>query len=90
MEANEILNEELIEDVVDVVELPPTESNCVVEKIVIGVVGVLAVAGVTMLYKKHKNKTDDDNDCKKRRFTLIKNRDEEPVDELDSKKTEEE
>lgn len=88
MEANEILNEELMNDV-EVAELLP-ETNNVAVKVAIGV-GVIVIAGVaTMLYKKHKNKAEDGEDCKKRRFTLLKKDDEEQVDEvLDSEEAKE-
>ena len=84
MEANEILNNEELIDVTDeVIKTPPVESNSVVGKLVVGI-GVLGVAGVAvLLYKKHKNKTNDNDDCdNKRRFTLLKSKDENDEDEL--------
>ena len=85
MEANEILNNEELIDVTDeVIKTPPVESNSVVGKLVVGI-GVLGVAGVAvLLYKKHKNKTNDNDDCdNKRRFTLLKSKDENDEDELE-------
>ena len=85
MEANEILNNEELIDVTDeVIKTPPVESNSVVGKLVVGI-GVLGVAGVAvLLYKKHKNKINDNDDCNnKRRFTLLKSKDENDEDELE-------
>ena len=89
MEANEILNNEELMNDVEVVESLP-ETNNVAVKVAIGV-GVIVIAGVAnMLYKKHKNKAEDGEDCKKRRFTLLKKDDEEQVDEvLDSEEAKE-
>ena len=81
MEANEILNnEELINDV-EVIDLP--ETNNVAVKAAIGV-GAIIAAGVltTVLYKKHKNKAEDGDDCKKRKFTLLKGKNNESDEEL--------
>lgn len=81
MEANEILNnEELINDV-EVIDLP--ETNNVAVKMAIGV-GAIIAAGVltTVLYKKHKNKAEDGDDCKKRKFTLLKGKNNESDEEL--------
>lgn len=95
MEANEILNNEELIDVTDeVIKTPPVESNSVVGKLVVGI-GVLGVAGVAvLLYKKHKNKTNDNDDCdNKRRFTLLKSKDEndnDGLEELDPDEYEEE
>ena len=86
MEANEILNNEELIDVTDeVIKTPPVESNSVVGKLVVGI-GVLGVAGAAvLLYKKHKNKTNDNDDCdNKRRFTLLKSKDENDEDELEA------
>ena len=85
MEANnDFLNEELIDVTDEVIKTPPVESNSVVGKLVVGI-GVLGVAGVAvLLYKKHKNKTNDNDDCdNKRRFTLLKSKDENDEDELE-------
>ena len=85
MEANnDFLNEELIDVTDEVIKTPPVESNSVVGKLVVGI-GVLGVAGVAvLLYKKHKNKTNDNDDCdNKRRFTLLKSKDENYEDELE-------
>ena len=85
MEANnDFLNEELIDVTDEVIKTPPVESNSVVGKLVVGI-GVLGVAGVAvLLYKKHKNKTNDNDDCdNKRRFTLLKSKDENDEDKLE-------
>ena len=81
MEANEILNnEELINDVEVIDSLP--ETNNVAVKAAIGV-GAIIAAGVltTVLYKKHKNKAEDGDDCKKRKFTLLKGKNNESDEE---------
>ena len=80
MEANEILNnEELINDV-EVIDLP--ETNNVAVKMAIGVGAIVAASVLTtVLYKKHKNKAEDGDDCKKRKFTLLKGKNNESVDE---------
>lgn len=95
MEANnDFLNEELIDVTDEVIKTPPVESNSVVGKLVVGI-GILGVAGVAvLLYKKHKNKTNDNDDCNnKRRFTLLKSKDEndnDGLEELDPDEYEEE